>query len=129
MTKLEELKAAYAGALEDAAAAYDAAYRADAAYDAYGADAAYDAAGAREAYAYATLADEAADDAYAAYQAELNKAQEEKDNKMQVCPQCHGDCMVYTDVPASGGYDSVYERCETCDAEGVVEIDEAESLQ
>jgi len=47
-----------------------------------------------------------------------------KDNKMQVCPQCHGDCMVYTDVPASGGYDCVYERCETCDAEGVVEIDE-----
>ena len=48
-----------------------------------------------------------------------------KDNKMQVCPQCLGDGMVYTDVPASGGYDSVYERCETCDAVGEIEIEEA----
>jgi len=52
-----------------------------------------------------------------------------KDNKMQVCPQCLGDGMVYTDVPASGGYDCVYERCETCDAVGEIEVEEEESLQ
>lgn len=75
MNELEKLKAAYDSANEAAEVALTAAYEADAAYDAEGAQA-YSGAQATAAYAYATLTDDAADEAYAAYQAELKKTKE-----------------------------------------------------